>query len=119
MSLRLSSMVCRVLCSLRYRDMIKTRSELLLFIGIDDDGPMHPKSPHISAPDGVVTLLYKMGREDWMRRFLDVEGTHKFELVLRYDGPYEDFYVDRKGRDVEVCVNLLKTHRVLTLGHGV
>jgi hypothetical protein len=44
-----------------------------------------------------------MGKEDWMKRFPDVEGTHKFNLVLR-NPSFQDLYVYRQGRDVEVCV---------------
>ena len=69
--------------------------------GISDDGPMHPKSPRVSAPDGVVTLLYKMGREDWLKRFLDVDAIQDFHLEMS-DAPYQTLYIRRHGRDVEV-----------------
>jgi hypothetical protein len=54
-----------------------------LLAGIDDDRPMHPKSPHPSAPDGIATLLHKMERQKWLKRFLDVEGTERFSFRLR------------------------------------
>jgi hypothetical protein len=62
---------------------------------------MHPKSPHVSAPDGVATLLYKMGKVDWLERFLDVTGTKNFELTMATD-PWGDLYIKREGRSVEV-----------------
>lgn len=55
---------------------------ICLFAGIDDDGPMHLQSPHVSAPDGAVALIYKMGREKWLERFLNVDGTRIFKLVM-------------------------------------
>ena len=71
--------------------------------GINDDGPMHPKSPHVSAPDGAVTLIYKRGREKWPERFLDVDGTLSFKLVMKND-PWQDLYIQRDGRAVEVSL---------------
>jgi hypothetical protein len=62
---------------------------------------MHPKSPGVSGPDGAATLMYKMGKEDWLKRFLDVEGTHSFELQMKHQ-PWQDLYIKRQGRDVEV-----------------
>ena len=62
---------------------------------------MYPKSPHVSAPDGAVTLIYKMGREKWLERFLDVDGTRSFKLVMKND-PWQDLYIQRDGRAVEV-----------------
>jgi hypothetical protein len=76
---------------------------LSLLTGINDDGPMHPKSPHVSAPDGVATLMYKMGKEDWLKRFLDVKGTNSFELQMRQE-PWQDIYIKRNGHDVEARV---------------
>jgi hypothetical protein len=75
---------------------------------------MHPLSPHVSAPDGIATLLYKMGREEWLKRFLDVEGTYKFELVMKKSG-WQDLYVKRSGPNVEVRHIMLKEHSDLTL----
>jgi len=69
--------------------------------GINDDGPMHPKSPHVSAPDGAVTLMYKMGRDEWLQRFLDVNGTQRFKLVMKWE-PWQDLYIQRDGRAVEI-----------------
>lgn len=69
--------------------------------GINDDGPMHPRSPRVSAPDGAVTLMYKMGRENWLERFLDVGGTRSFKLVMKEE-PWQDLYIQRDGRAVEV-----------------
>jgi hypothetical protein len=62
---------------------------------------MHPQSPQVSAPDGAVTLMHKMGREKWLERFLDVNGTRSFELVMKKE-PYQDLCVKRDGRKVEV-----------------
>lgn len=70
--------------------------------GISDDGPMHPKSPHITAADGIMTVLHKMGKPDWMERLLDVEGTDHFSLIMAQP-PYQDIYIKRSGRSVEVC----------------
>lgn len=63
---------------------------------------MHPKSPQVSGPDGAVTLMYKMGREKWLQRFLDVEGTRSFMLVMKEE-PWQDLYIQRDGRAIEVC----------------
>ena len=67
---------------------------------------MHPKSPHVSAPDGAVTLMYMMGQEKWLKRFLDTEGTHEFTLKMRKK-PWQDLYINRKGLDVEVRVTYM------------
>jgi hypothetical protein len=69
---------------------------------------MHPKSPHVSAPDGAATLMYKMGKEDWLKRFLDVEGTNSFELQMRQE-PWQDIYIKRNGHDVEVRIRSFLT----------
>ena len=69
--------------------------------GINDDGPMHPKSPHVSAPDGAVTLMYKLGRHKWLERFLDVNGTRSFKLVMKWE-PWQDLYIQRYGPAGEV-----------------
>jgi hypothetical protein len=81
------------------RDTLKVDNDMA---GINDDGPMHPKSPHVSAPDGAVTLMYKMGREKWLERFLDVNGTRSFKLVMKRKKPWQDLYVQRDGYSVEV-----------------
>jgi len=67
----------------------------------NDNGPMHPQSPYVSAPDGAVTLLYKMGRDKWLQRFLDVNGTRSFKLIMKFE-PWEDLYIQRDGCDVEI-----------------
>jgi hypothetical protein len=69
--------------------------------GISDVGPMDPESPRITAPDGIATLLYRMGREKWLERFLDTEGTDGFLFTLR-EQPWQDIYVKRTGGNVEV-----------------
>ncbi|KZP24764.1 hypothetical protein FIBSPDRAFT_950807 [Athelia psychrophila] len=71
--------------------------------GISDDGPMHPSSPHVSGPDGVATLLYKMGREDWLQRFLDFKGTENFTLLVGNGvGIWKQLYVKRRGSNAEL-----------------
>jgi hypothetical protein len=76
-----------------------------IIAGINDDGPMHPKSPHVSAPDGAVTLMYKMGREKWLERFLDVSGTYSFKLVMKEE-PWQDLYIQRDGYTAEVSFTI-------------
>jgi hypothetical protein len=61
--------------------------------------PMHPKSPRVSATDGAATLRYKIGKEDWLKRFLDVEGTHSFDLQMRQE-PWQDREKDTTSRFV-------------------
>jgi hypothetical protein len=57
--------------------------------------------------------LYKMGREEWLKRFLDVEGTYQFELVMKKT-PWQDLYVTREGCNVEVHTIWLKENSDLT-----
>ena len=45
--------------------------------------------------------MYKIGREKWLERFLDVNGTRSFKLVMK-DDPWQDLYIQRDGRAVEV-----------------
>lgn len=73
---------------------------------------MHPKSPQVSASDGAVTLLYKMGKEDWLQRFLDVEGTEVFQLVMQGSG--QDLHIGRNRTEVEV-----RFFRISTRGYPV
>ncbi|KAF9468691.1 hypothetical protein BDZ94DRAFT_1246025 [Collybia nuda] len=42
-----------------------------------------------------------MDREEWLKRFLDVEGTKEFSFKLE-GKPWQDIYVERMGRDVEI-----------------
>lgn len=69
--------------------------------GISDDGPSHPKSPRISAADGVATVLHKMGRDDWLEKLLDWKGTKEFVLMVTMK-PWSKFFVERHGRKAEV-----------------
>ncbi|KAF7966530.1 hypothetical protein HWV62_38050 [Athelia sp. TMB] len=86
--------------------------------GIDDDGPMHPKSPHASGPDGAATLLYKMGRENWLQRLLDVKGTETFSLeVGSPDSCFQQLYVKRVGSNVEL--GFYSSDGLRTPAHGV
>lgn len=62
---------------------------------------MHPKSPRVSAADGAVTLLYKMGKENWLEKLLDNEKTYYFKLVMT-EKPYLDLYIQRIQGEVEV-----------------
>jgi hypothetical protein len=80
-------------------------SHWAIFLAGLDGTPMemHPKSPRISAIDGAVTLMFKMGKDDWLERFLDVKGTSKFELVMREKGT-KDVYIRRYGCDTEVGI---------------
>lgn len=71
--------------------------------GIDEEG-QHRKSPPITAKDGIMMLLYRLGYPEFIKRFLDVDGTRDFELSLGFKEDYfKDSYVRRHGRLVEVC----------------
>lgn len=51
----------------------------------------------------VATLLYKMGREGWLERFLDVKGTENFILLVGDGaGIWKQLYVKRRGSNMEV-----------------
>jgi hypothetical protein len=70
--------------------------------GIDEEG-QHHKSPHITGPSGIATLLYKLGKPELLERLFDTEGTEEYDLrvftQVRY---FSDIYVKRRGLDVEV-----------------
>jgi hypothetical protein len=95
---------------------ISLRCNWRVIAGINDDGPMHPQSPHVSAPDGTVTLMYRMGREKWLERFLDVNGTRHFKLVMREE-PWQDLYVQRHGHAVEVSYPYAHNNWVIIFCH--
>jgi hypothetical protein len=70
--------------------------------GIDEEG-QHPKSPAITGPCGIATLLHRIGRLQLLERLLDVEGTKEFDLRVRTGEEYLlDVYVQRRGNNVEV-----------------
>ncbi|ESK87460.1 hypothetical protein Moror_11608 [Moniliophthora roreri MCA 2997] len=71
--------------------------------GISEDG-QHPKSPSITGPDGIVTLLYRIGKPEIIDRLLDFEKTKEFTLRVHTDEKdwYKDVYVKRNRADVEI-----------------
>ena len=70
--------------------------------GIDEEG-QHPKSPKITGPCGIATLLHRIGRPQLLDRLLDVEGTAEYDLRVRTGEKYiQDVYVQRRGKHVEV-----------------
>ncbi|KAK7038769.1 hypothetical protein VNI00_010654 [Paramarasmius palmivorus] len=71
--------------------------------GISPDG-QHPKSPPIRGPDGIVTLLHRLGQPEAIDRLLDFEKTHEFKLRVHTDEKdwYKDVYVKRIGCNVEI-----------------
>ena len=70
--------------------------------GIDEEG-QHPKSPKITGPSGIATLLYRTGRPQLLERLLDVAGTEEYNLRVRTGEKYlSDLYVTRRGPEVEV-----------------
>ncbi|PPQ79279.1 hypothetical protein CVT25_002718, partial [Psilocybe cyanescens] len=70
--------------------------------GIDDEG-QHPKSPNVTGPSGISTLLHRIGRKQLLERLLDVSGTEEFDLRVYTDNSFHyDLYVKRRGRDIEI-----------------
>ena len=71
--------------------------------GIDEEG-QHHKSPNITGPNGIATLLHRIGRPQLLERLFDVNGTKEYDLRVRTGQKYlSDLYVKRRGVDVEVC----------------
>ncbi|KIM45723.1 hypothetical protein M413DRAFT_442345 [Hebeloma cylindrosporum] len=70
--------------------------------GIDEEG-QHDKSPNITGPDGIATLLHRVGRPQLLERLLDVGGTQEYDLRVRTGEKYlSDVYVTRRGARVEI-----------------
>lgn len=70
--------------------------------GIDDEG-QHPKSPNITGPNGIATLLHRVGRPQLLERLLDVAGTKEYNLRVRTgEDLLSDLYVTRRRLDVEI-----------------
>jgi len=70
--------------------------------GIDEEG-QHHKSPKITGPSGIATLLHKIGRPQLLERLFDTEGTEEYDLrVFMNWKSFSDIYVQRRGRNVEV-----------------
>ena len=70
--------------------------------GIDEEG-QHHKSPHITGPSGIATLLHNIGRPELLERLFDTEGTEEYSLrVFTQVKYFSDIYVERHGLDVEV-----------------
>ncbi|ESK87450.1 mynd domain [Moniliophthora roreri MCA 2997] len=61
--------------------------------GIDEEG-QHPKSPAITGPDGIATLLYHIGYPEALKRLLDTQGTEEFNLrVYCRSRVFQDVYI--------------------------
>ncbi|VDB82936.1 unnamed protein product [Peniophora sp. CBMAI 1063] len=69
--------------------------------GIDEEG-QHRKSPLITAKDGIMMVLHRLGYPELVKRLLDVDGTRDFELSIGFKEDYwKDSYIRRHGRLVE------------------
>jgi hypothetical protein len=67
------------------------------------------KSPNITGPDGIATLLHRIDRPQLLERFVDVAGTKEYDPRVRPGFEHLlDVYVKRRGANVEVC-NALPT----------
>jgi len=76
--------------------------------GIDEEG-QHPDSPPVTGASGIATLIHRIGRPQLLERLFDVQGTEEFDLRVRTDDEFfDDVYVRRRGREVEVCGNIPK-----------
>jgi len=62
----------------------------------------HHKSPQITGPFGVVTLLHRIGRPQLLERLLDVDGTQEYNFRVHANEPFQDVYVIRQGLNVEI-----------------
>jgi len=70
--------------------------------GIDEEG-QHPKSPAITGPCGIATLLHRVGRPQLLERLLDIDGTKEFDLrTITGSTFFQDVYVQRRGNKVEI-----------------
>lgn len=70
--------------------------------GIDEEG-QHHKSPEITGPSGLATLLHRIGRKELLERLLDTDGTQDYNLrVITGQKGFSDLYVKRRGVHVEV-----------------
>ncbi len=70
--------------------------------GIDEEG-QHHKSPSITGPSGIATLLHNIGRQQLLERLFDTAGTEEYNLrVFMPLEFFSDIYVKRRGLDVEV-----------------
>ncbi|KAJ7740254.1 hypothetical protein DFH07DRAFT_839370 [Mycena maculata] len=67
------------------------------------DCNQHPKSPPVTGPDGVATLLHRLGQPGFLERLLDSEGTATFDFRMKPNSDKEsDFYIRRNGNEVEI-----------------
>lgn len=70
--------------------------------GIDEES-QHRKSPAITGPCGIATLLHRIGRPELLERLLDDAGTPEYYLRVYSDQNYiNDVYVIRRGYNVEI-----------------
>ncbi|KIM45732.1 hypothetical protein M413DRAFT_24864 [Hebeloma cylindrosporum] len=70
--------------------------------GIDEEC-QHDKSPNITGPDGIATLLHRVGRPQLLERLLDVAGTQEYDPRVCTGEKYlSDVYVTRRGLRVEI-----------------
>uniref|UniRef100_A0A0W0FXQ0 Uncharacterized protein n=1 Tax=Moniliophthora roreri TaxID=221103 RepID=A0A0W0FXQ0_MONRR len=70
--------------------------------GINEEG-QHPKSPPITGPDGIATLLYRVGYPEALEKLLDTENTKQFDLRVHTGIKWlQDVYVQRRGNHIEI-----------------
>ncbi|KAJ7143610.1 hypothetical protein C8R43DRAFT_1130679 [Mycena crocata] len=67
------------------------------------DSKQHPKSPQVTGPDGIATLLHRLGQPEVFEKLLDVEGTASFAFRMKPNDENEsDLYIKREGSEVEI-----------------
>ena len=67
-----------------------------------------PRSPKITGPCGIATLLHYIGRPQLLERLLDVHRTEQYDLRIHPDYDcFQDLYVKRRGNNVKVNVTFV------------
>ncbi|KIM35508.1 hypothetical protein M413DRAFT_14514 [Hebeloma cylindrosporum] len=65
--------------------------------GIDEEG-QHPKSPNVTGPNGIATLLHRISGPELLERLLDVSMANEYNLRVRTGEEFlSDLYVKRRG----------------------
>ncbi|KAF4618872.1 hypothetical protein D9613_009655 [Agrocybe pediades] len=70
--------------------------------GIDEEG-QHPDSPPVTGTSGIATLIHHLGRPQLFEPLFDFNKAEEFDLLVRTDDEFfDDVYVRRRGREVEI-----------------
>lgn len=100
---------CVYASQIRFLDHDKFRKDSLPGVpkiiksGISENMVFHPASPRFTLVDVCVTLLYDMGRDDWIEKMIDVKGTPDFNIKISSEQSYyAPFYCNRSGNNLEV-----------------